>query len=240
MTSTTAVPPTKQAPHHQHQHHHDVIEEMRLDALDGMADRENGRVRPDPTIDELYLDDPKNLFDEERAERRQARADKLRQKLEGRFAAAVYRDIVCRAKGVTHGMFRVLVALISFSTNLTNVFPSRKQLLTRVGGSIRTRAALNKILNQLAAGGWIQRVTLKESQRVAPETSMDDGLLEEPNCTGRFISAVGVVFCIPPNVLAPGDPGWEAKPVFNHRVWGQRRNLREQKRLDRGDATSHR
>lgn len=193
-----------------------------------------------PTIDELCLDDPKNLFDEERAQRRQARADKLREKLKGPYAIAVYREIVCRAEGLTHGMFRVLVALLSFSTNLTNIFPSRKRLLTRVGGSIRTRAALNKILNRLAAEGWIERVILREGQRVVPGTSTDDDELEESNSSGRFISAVGVVVRIPPNVLAPGDPGWAAKPIFNHRVWGQRRNLSVEKKPRRCYATSHR
>ncbi len=28
-------------------------------------------------------------------------------------------------------------------------------------------------------------------------------------------SATGIVFCIPPNELAPGDPGWEGPRVFD-------------------------
>lgn len=209
MNTNTIVPTT------QVDHQHDAIEEMRLDALDGMADKDNGKVQPNPE-DETFLD--------QRTQKEwDARAVKFREQLAGEYAVAVYRQIAGRDRDLTHAQFRVLDAQMSFSTKLTNVFPSRKQLLTRTG-PIKTLAALDKILGRLERKGWEHRVLLKEGDRVLPATSMDDGLLGRSSSTGRFTSAVGVVFCIPPNVLAPGDEGWTGPRKFDHREWGQRRS----------------
>ena len=161
--------------------------------------------------------------------RREKASDKLFKGLKGKHAVAVYRRIASGNKGLTHAQFRVLDAQLSYSTNLTNAFPSRKALLTRVGGSVRTLAALDKILGQLNVKGWEDRVYFLEGDCVDPETISEAGILDVANRSGRFISAVGVVFCIPPNVLAPGAPRWEGPRKFDNRIWGKVRSFGSKK-----------
>jgi len=48
------------------------------------------------------------------------------------------------------------------------------------------------------------------------------GLLSAPNDTGRFISATGFIFRIPPDEIDPGDPGWTGPNSFTKRQWGPR------------------
>ena len=213
------------------------IEELHFNTLSGMEDKDHWEqkcgaeaVEVENAEDEeqkLQADaaaDDETEVQQRAREEREAKAAKIRKDLAGEYAVAVYRWIACRSKNLTHVEFRVLNAYLDFSNKLTNCFPGRKKVLAKVGGSVGGFKALGKTRLHLLRKGWMKGVPLNEGDRVAPEGEDDDGLLERANETGRFGSATGYVFRIPPGEIAPGDPGWKGPHKFDRRVWGKRRS----------------
>ena len=213
-TNSTAAPTQHAAPVP-----NTTIDEAYSDALGGMADRENWQYGD--------VDDEK-FVDQRAREEREVKIDKRLKVLSGPHAVAMYREVARQSKDVTDSEYRVLDTLLSFSTKLKNCFPSRKTVLAKLGGKGRKAWVLDRHRRSLERKGWLKRIQFWEGDRVAPASrARETGLLESGNETGRFISATGYVFCIPPNEIGPGERGWEGPRVFDRRLFGKRKRTRE-------------
>jgi hypothetical protein len=175
------------------------------------------------TLGDLYLDahDERREVDAADETRWQAeargrveqRAAKLRGKLAGKHGVAVYRELARRSPGLTDAEYRYLDTLLSaFGSTFKNCFASRKTVQGRMGGPPRSLTWWDQVRGRLE-GKWIRRI---------PLTRDEDQELVEANSAGRFVSAVGVQFLIPPGVIAPLDPGWKGPRVWNKRLVAQR------------------
>jgi len=133
------------------------------------------------------------------------RVAKVREGLKGRHCVAVYRETARKSANVTDLEFRILDALLSFSNQLKNCFPGRQALLQRLGGRKRTLRALSRTCRSLEQKQWI---VLGE---LYGENEADN--LRQP--------ATGYVFRVPPNEIAPGDPGFPGPKDFDNRIWRQ-------------------
>ena len=180
-----------------------------LDALSGQNDYES---ESDGSLDERQ-------GDSERRRRNEKRDAEVEKKLDGEHAVAVYRAIARKSRNLTDTEYRVLDVYLGYSTRLTNCFPSRKTVLKELGGHARTMWRLNQVIRALKQKGWMGRIRFTEGDLVA----MPDEALEAANYTGRFISATGRQFRIPPNEIAPGHSGKKGPIKFDKRLFGQRR-----------------
>ena len=213
------------------------IEELHFNTLSGMEDKDHWEqkcgaeaVEVENAEDEeqkLQADaaaDDETEVQQRAREEREAKAAKIRKDLAGKHAVAVYRGIARRSKNLTDAEYRLLDTLLSFSNGLKNCFPGRKTMLAKLGGAKRRLRRLDVLRLSLQRKGWIACVELKEGDRVAPEGKYDNGLVERANETGRFISAKGYVFHIPPGEIEPGDEqGFQGPDTRNKRLFGQRR-----------------
>lgn len=191
-----------------------TVDEVDLDAHSGMADRDWEHGQPGDANDETFI--------QERARtEREVKTNKCLKGLAGPHGVAVYRELARRSKDVTDAEYRILDTLLSFSTRLENCFPSRRTLLTKLGGQARKARVLDHHRQSLERKGWLKRIPFQEGDCVARVTDTDDGQLCAANETGRFISATGYVFCIPPNEIGPGEPCWQGPDVFNKRLFGK-------------------
>ena len=193
MTSTSAGPAAIPATIE-----HATLDDLYLDALGERREVE----APDETRQQAEV--------RERAEQRVA---KLHQGLDGKHGVAVYREIARRSPGLTDAEYRYLDTLLSaFGSSFKNCFPARRTVQRRIGGPPRTLTRWDQVRARLE-GKWMHRI---------PLTQGEDQELVEANSAGRFVSAVGVQFLIPPGVIAPLDPGWKGPRIWNKRLVAQR------------------
>ena len=193
-----------------------TVDKVDLDAHSGMVDKAWEHGQPGDANDAT--------FTKERARKeREVKTNKCLKDLAGPHSQAVYREVARRCKDVTDAEYRILDTYLSFSTRLENCFPSRRALLTKLGGQARKARVLDHHRRSLERKGWLKRIHFQEGDCVARVTDTDDGRLEAANGTGRFISATGYVFCIPPNEIGPGEPCWRGPEVFDKRLFGKAR-----------------
>ncbi|HXM37891.1 MAG TPA: hypothetical protein VN908_04425 [Gemmatimonadales bacterium] len=128
--------------------------------------------------------------------------------------AAIYRRYVL-VSTLPDAVARLLCTLtVQWGHHLENSFPSYKKILPRLGGSsVRERKTLEGWLAHAVRTGWLERI---------PLTVAEDGELLEAQSHGRFVSAWGNRFCVPPGVVAPDHPGWKGPKVWTRRWYAQR------------------
>ena len=163
-----------------------------------------------------------------RGERAHRRLQRVEAGLAGKNRAAVWRRLMM-ASTLPDGAKVRLCWLSEYGAKLENSFASLRKIVVDHGGPLpdtrdERRAAIQRRLWTLKRwmrcareAGWLERVPLTEDE---------DGELVEPENRGRFSSAFGNQFRVPPNVVAPGHPGWQGPRTWTNRVYAGRKQGR--------------
>lgn len=139
---------------------------------------------------------------------------KVRQALAGPQRAAVYRRLVTASPRLTDAEVRFLCTLTyRWGSGLTNCFPSRRTMhLGFAGPKRRTVARIDQLVRSCERKEFLRRVHL---------TRAEDGELQEIT-HGRFISAVGYQFLLPPGAISENAGPWEGPRSWTARQYAKR------------------
>jgi len=183
----------------------DGIDVARADALADAHDRDVAESQDAPDGGE----EPDHLrLRRERAERRAA---KVERDLSGPHRAAAYQRLVLGSDLEDSVKVILCVMVEEFGSRLENCFP-RRATIARSMGRQRSLKSIDRRLQVAVRRQWLRRI---------PLTRGEDGTLIEV-AGGRFTSATGFVFCVPPDVIAPGHPGWDGPRVWTKRIYARR------------------
>jgi len=152
------------------------------------------------------LDEPRHVA--QRREHAQRREDRDLAALESPRRAAVYRRILVNLSDLTDAEHRLLCLLSTrWGSRLENCFPSQKKIRQRSGWR---RTKLKRVLAALERKGFIARI---------PLTSAEDGRFAEVEAGGRFISATGIQFLLPPGIVGRA---WVGPRTWTNRLYAGR------------------
>jgi len=189
--ATTTLPTTTTQ---QHVDHRDAIEELALDALSGMADKEECEAKA------AMLGEGGDVaaalgFDEAKSAKKAANCFAALDAVQSR--KRVYRTLALNCPALPPMPCRVLCRLLEYAdADLDNSFPLLATVAKVMGVSERV---IKRNVRQLIKRGWISRCHFRGE------------------FTGNPCSS-GTQFLIPPGVVDPLSTGWKGPDGFDNRL----------------------